>query len=73
MNASVSSVESSNEKYTEAILVAEELVEVLTSEQAKYENVDEDGNTVEPLAKELIAELEQRRERLVLDAQATTQ
>lgn len=48
----------------EAILVAEELLDLLTAEQAKYENTV-DGATVEPLAKDLIAELEARKDDLV--------
>ena len=52
----------------EAIEVAEELLDVLTAEQAKYENTDADGVPVQPLAKELIAELEQRRDDLVRQA-----
>ena len=54
----------------EAILVAEELLEVLTAEQAKYENTDDQGNTVEPLSKDLIAELEARKDNLVRQAQS---
>ena len=54
----------------EAILVAEELLEVLTAEQAKYENIDDLGNTVEPLAKELISELEARKDNLVRQIQS---
>ncbi|MCH8263873.1 MAG: hypothetical protein IIC10_00635 [Proteobacteria bacterium] len=52
----------------EAIEVAEELLEVLTAEQAKYENTDADGIPLEPLAKDLIAELEQRKDDLVRQA-----
>lgn len=52
----------------EAIVVAEELLDVLTAEQAKYENTDVDGNLIEPLAKELIAELEQRKDDLLRQA-----
>ena len=54
----------------EAILVAEELLEVLTAEQAKYENTDDQGNTVDPLSKDLIAELEARKDNLVRQAQS---
>ena len=49
----------------EALTVAEELLNVLSNEQDKYENTDEQGNTVEPLEKELIAELEERKDDLV--------
>ncbi len=49
----------------EAIVAAEELLDALTAEQAKYENTDEQGNTLEPLAKEMIAELEARKNSLV--------
>lgn len=52
----------------EAIEVAEDLLDVLTAEQAKYENTDADGFPVEPLAKDLIAELEQRKDDLVRQA-----
>ena len=50
-------------------MVAEELLDVLTTEQAKYERTDDYGNTLEPLAKELIAELEARKDSLVRQAQ----
>ncbi|MDA1289766.1 MAG: hypothetical protein O3C37_02700 [Proteobacteria bacterium] len=53
---------------TRAIQTAEELLTTLTAEQAKYEDTDEQGNTVEPLAKELIAELESRKNELVRQA-----
>lgn len=52
-----------------AIMVAEELLDTLATEQAKYESTDEYGNTLEPLAKELIAELEARKDSLVRQAQ----
>lgn len=70
MGTGVDTTETSNAIYTEAILVAEDLIDVLTAEQAKYENVDENGNTVEPLAKELISQLQDRKEALVQEAQA---
>ena len=53
---------------TRAIHTAEELLTTLAAEQAKYEDTDEQGNTVEPLAKELIAELESRKNELVRQA-----
>lgn len=49
----------------QAISAAEELLDVLTAEQAKYESTDETGNTLEPLDKELIAELQARKDDLV--------
>lgn len=52
----------------EAIAAAEELLTALTEEQAKYENTDDQGNTVEPLEKDLIAELEARKNDLVEQA-----
>jgi hypothetical protein len=53
---------------TRAVETAEELLTTLAEEQAKYPNTDEQGNTVEPLAKELIAELESRKNELVRQA-----
>lgn len=53
---------------TQAIETAEELLATLAEEQGKYENTDEQGNTVEPLEKELIAELESRKNELVRQA-----
>ena len=55
---------------TEAVQVAEELLDALTSEQAKYENTDALGNTQDPLAKEMIADLEARKDDLVRRAAA---
>ena len=51
-----------------AIAAAEELLEALTIEQAKYESIDESGFTSQPLAKELILELESRTDELVRQA-----
>ena len=44
------------------------MLEVLTTEQAKYEDIDESGFTRQPLAKELIMELESRRDELARQA-----
>ena len=49
----------------QAIAAAEELLAALTNEIAKYELTDESGNTLEPLSKDLIAELEARKDELV--------
>lgn len=51
-----------------AIETAEELLATLAEEQAKYENTDGQGNTLEPLAKELLAELESRKNELMRQA-----
>lgn len=49
----------------QAIVIAEELLAALTDEQAKYEETDSEGNTIQPLAKEHIAELEARKNELL--------
>ena len=49
----------------QAIAAAEELLAALTADVAKYELTDESGNTLEPLSKDLIAELEARKDELV--------
>ena len=51
-----------------AIAAAEELLEALAIEQVKYEDIDELGFTRQPLSKELIVELESRRDELVRQA-----
>ena len=51
-----------------AISAAEELLEMLTDEQEKYEDIDEAGFTRTPLAKELLVDLESRRDALVREA-----
>jgi hypothetical protein len=56
--------EASIDSLREAILAAEDLLAVLITEQAKYENIDAFGETLEPLAKSLISELEARLENL---------
>tara|TARA_B100002003_G_C14151725_1_gene553976 strand:- start:258 stop:869 length:612 start_codon:yes stop_codon:yes gene_type:complete len=65
INATATRDETSNEIMLEAIAVAEQLLDVLTEEQVKYEDTDADGNTVQPLSKELIAELENIKNDLV--------
>jgi len=61
--------EQANVKLSEAITAAEELLQMLASEQLKYENVDAQGQTVEPLQKSLISELETRKDTLVREAE----
>ena len=72
MQASVSDADDANALYQQAILVAEELVDVLAEEQAKYDNVDDQGNLRDPLATDLIAELEDRKDSLVREAEAAS-
>lgn len=59
-----------NARLSEAVVAAEELLQMLDSEQQKYENVDGSGRTVEPLQKGLIAELEERKNALIREAEA---
>ncbi len=54
----------------QAIQAAEELLEALADEAAKYESTDETGNTLDPLAKDMLAELEARKNELVERARA---
>lgn len=61
--------EQANAKLAEAITAAEELLQMLASEQLKYENFGADGQTVEPLQKSLISELETRKDTLVREAE----
>src|SRR5690606_31884520 len=68
--ASIQRREQANARLRQAITAAEELLQMLASEQLKYENIDSQGNTVEPLQKSLISELEQRKNALVREAQA---
>ena len=51
-----------------AISAAEELLEMLSDEQEKYEDIDEAGFPREPLAKELLSEFESRRDALTREA-----
>jgi len=51
-----------------AISAAEELLEMLTDEQEKYEDIDEAGFPRKPLAKEVLVDLESRRDALVREA-----
>ena len=51
-----------------AISAAEELLEMLTDEQEKYEDIDAAGFPRTPLAKELLSELESRRDTLTREA-----
>lgn len=60
--------EQANATLTQAITAAEELLQMLASEQLKYENLDAQGGTVEPLQKALISELEARKNALVQQA-----
>ena len=56
-----------SETMREAVLVSEQLLALLTEEQARYEedNVDAAGNLIDPPSTDAIAELEARREGLL--------
>lgn len=62
--------ERANDRMRDAIVAAEELLQMLDSEQQKYDDVDAAGQTSVPLQKELIAEQEERLNRLVEEARA---
>ncbi len=65
LQADVRTNENATVLLIEAVQAAEELLEALTAEQAKYENTDAEGNTQMPLEKDLIAELQARKDDLV--------
>lgn len=67
---STSNVSAANARLEQAIAAAEELLQVLTAEQLKYGNTNAAGEPEEPLAKELIADLEARKDSLKQEAQA---
>lgn len=64
--------EQANVQLREAITAAEELLQMLDSEQQKYDNLDASGQTVEPLQQGLIAELEARKNALIREAEELT-
>lgn len=59
-----------NARMQDAIVAAEELLQMLDSEQQKYDDVDASGQTRVPLQKGLIEEQEERLDRLVEEARA---
>jgi len=67
---STSRVNAANERLEQAVAAAEELLEALNAEQLKYGNTDAAGQPVDPLDKDLIAELEARKDTLKQEAQA---
>ena len=67
---STSNVNAANARLEQAIATAEELLEVLTAEQLKYGNTNAAGEPVVPLEKDLIADLEARKDSLKQEAQA---
>ncbi|MEX1196618.1 MAG: hypothetical protein WEB57_01980 [Pseudohongiellaceae bacterium] len=64
--------ERANGRMRDAIVAAEELLQMLDSEQQKYDDVDAAGQTRVPLQKELIADQEERLNRLVDEARSLT-
>jgi fused signal recognition particle receptor len=67
---STSRVNAANERLEQAVAAAEQLLEALNAEQLKYGNTDAAGQPVDPLDKERIAELEERKDSLKQEAQA---
>lgn len=65
-----SRVTTANAKLDQAIAAAEELLEALNEEQLKYGNTDAAGQPVQALEKDLIADLEARKDSLKQEAQA---
>jgi hypothetical protein len=65
-----SRVTAANSKLDQAIATAEELLEALNEEQLKYGNTDAAGQPVQALEKDLIADLEARKDSLKQEAQA---
>jgi len=65
-----SRVTAANSKLDQAIAAAEELLEALNEEQLKYGNTDAAGQPVQALEKDLIADLEARKDSLKQEAQA---
>ncbi len=72
MQQRITGREQANVRLREAITAAEELLQMLDSEQQKYENLDDSGQTVEPLQQGLIAELEARKNALIREAEELT-
>jgi hypothetical protein len=68
--ASTMGVTEVNVHLEQIIVTAEALLAALNAEQLKYGNTDASGQLVEPLRKDLIAELESRKDRLEQEAEA---
>ncbi len=71
--ARTENVTAANGKLEEAIATAEELLEVLAAEQLKYSTTNSAGQLAEPLRKDLITDLESRKDALKREAQALVQ
>ncbi len=67
LQAQVVAGDAQNDALREAVLVSEQLLALLTEEQARYEedNLDAAGNLIDPPATDAIAELEARRNGLL--------
>jgi len=70
LRASTTRVNTANARLEQAIAAAEELLQVLNAEQLKYGNTDAAGEPVQPLSKDLIADLEARKDAFKEEAQA---
>jgi uncharacterized lipoprotein YajG len=71
--ARTENVTAANGKLEEAIATAEELLKVLAAEQLKYSTTNSAGQLAEPLQKDLIADLESRKDSLKREAQPLVQ
>lgn len=69
-DAMIARQEQENARLEDAVLAAEDLLQALTAEQGKYDDLDANGQPVEPLNKTRINELELRAERLINEAQS---
>lgn len=64
-DARIAEQEQVNARLEDAVLAAEDLLQALTLEQQKYDNVDVNGEPVDSLDKSSLRELEARAERLI--------
>ncbi len=71
--ARTENVTAANGKLEEAIATAEELLKVLAAEQLKYSTTNSAGQLAEPLQKDLITDLESRKDSLKREAQRLVQ
>lgn len=68
-DAMIAEQEQANARLEDAVLAAEDLLQALTAEQQKYDNVGANGEPLEPLDKDRLNELEAQASRLINAAQ----